>query len=75
MPPLLVADEFVDVQLPALAGIKRPNALVDLDTQPAQLLDMRQKLTADRFLVGYREVVTSATASLRTLDISDMRAT
>ena len=47
--------EFLDIERPALTGIERFEALVNLSPQLAQLLDVRQQTAADLLLIGDRQ--------------------
>lgn len=49
-------DELLNVERLALTGIERPEALVNLSPQLAQLLDVRQQTAADLLLIGSRQV-------------------
>jgi hypothetical protein len=49
-------DELLNVERLALTGIERPEALVNLSPQLAQLLDVRQQTAANLLLIGSRQV-------------------
>jgi hypothetical protein len=51
MPFVLSAEEIFDVERLAFAGIERANALIDLGSQLAKFLDVRQQLLADLLLI------------------------
>jgi hypothetical protein len=51
-----VPNELFDVDLPAFPRIEGANTLVDFRTKSSQFLHVRQQISADRFLVGFRKV-------------------
>jgi Ribbon-helix-helix protein, copG family len=55
MPLVLSLEEILDVERLALARIERADTLVDLGSQLAQLLDVRQQPLADLLLIGIRQ--------------------
>ena len=56
MPFVLFSQKIFDVERLALTGVQRTNALVDLGSQSAQLLDMRQQLLTNLLLIGFRQI-------------------
>ena len=56
MPFVLSAEELFDVEWLAFAGIQRANALIDLGSQLAKFLDVRQQLLANLFLIRVRQI-------------------
>jgi hypothetical protein len=55
MPFVLLPDKVFDVEWLALASVERADALINLGPEPAQLLDVRQQLLTDLFLIGVRQ--------------------
>jgi Ribbon-helix-helix protein, copG family len=55
IPLVLSFEEILDVERLALARIERADTFVDLGSQLAQLLDVRQQPLADLLLIGIRQ--------------------
>jgi hypothetical protein len=56
MPFVLLAQKIFDVERLPFAGIERANAFVDLGSQAAQFLDVRQQLLTDLLLIRVRQI-------------------
>jgi hypothetical protein len=56
MPLFLLPQKIFDVEWPPPARIQRANPLVDLGSQPAQFLDVRQQLLTNLLLIGFRQI-------------------
>src|SRR5712691_2016590 len=54
-PFVLSLEEILNVERLALARFEQADALVDLDSQLAQFLDVRQQPLADLLLIGIRQ--------------------
>lgn len=53
---VLLTKEFVDIEGFALPAIQGTDAFVDIAAKIAQLVDMRQELAPDLFLIGIRQI-------------------
>jgi hypothetical protein len=56
MPFVLLSQKIFDVEGPALASIEGSNTFIDLGSEVAESLDVRQQLLPDLFLIGVRQV-------------------
>ena len=56
MPFVLLPQKIFDVERLAIAGVERTNAFVDLGSQLAQFLDVRQQLLTDLLLIRVRQI-------------------
>jgi hypothetical protein len=54
---VLLRKELLDVERRAFARVEWGDAFVEFRPEPAKLLDMRQKLPADLFLIGFRRLL------------------
>ena len=68
MPFVHVPEKVFHVERLALARVQRSDTLVDFRSQPAELLDMRQELPTDLFLVCFRQVRHFGDGSFKALD-------
>ena len=56
MTRVLLRKELLDVERRAFARVEWGDAFVEFRPEPAKLLDMRQRLPADLFLIGFGEL-------------------
>ena len=63
--------ELLDVQRLSLAGLQRAEALVDVPAKLTQLVDMREQLPTDLFLIRGRKAGNFGDGLLQRLDHAD----